>query len=75
MTPSPPDTIPSQKTAHGLLAHAGRYTPEKYAEAKATFVAAQLKRRILDALAETETPLSAAHRQELADLLTGGEPR
>lgn len=68
--------IPGQKTAHGLLAHAGRYgPPERIAEARATFLAAQLKRRILAALAETETPLTAEHRAELADLLRGGGDR
>lgn len=67
------DAIPDQKKAHGLLAHAGRFgTPEQRAEAKATFIAAQLKRRIEDALAQTEAPLSAAHRRELAALLKKG---
>jgi hypothetical protein len=64
------EPIPSQATAHGLLAHAHRYGPPKKAEAaKATFVAAQLKRRIADALAEVN--LTIEHRAELAALLTG----
>ena len=63
--------IPSQSKAHGLLAHAHRYGPPEKAEAaKATFVAAQLKRRITAALAEVE--LTPEHRAELAALLDGG---
>ncbi|MGN6253360.1 MAG: hypothetical protein ACTHNS_16270 [Marmoricola sp.] len=69
------EPIPSQKTAHGLLAHAHRYgPPEKVEAAKATFLAAQLKRRILAAIA-AETPPTDAHRAELAALLTDGGRR
>jgi hypothetical protein len=67
-----PDTIPTQSAAHATLArlHKDRYTTADLAVARSVMTAARLKQQITKILAEGE-PITAEHRQELADLIRG----
>lgn len=66
--------IPTQSAAHAALArlYKSDHSLADLAAAKEVMAAARLKRLILRGLSEGE-PITAEHRQELADLIrTGG---
>jgi hypothetical protein len=65
-------TIPTQTAAHAALArlHKTKHSTADLAVAREALVAARLKRQIL--AAQEDEPLTAEHREELADLIREG---